>query len=238
MPPYRDGCIIVYIIIKAMVTRIFITIFCLFFVLANVSAQGPDNPVSGFFDAKYAPPLSKLGDVGGSGYGLTEKIVSWLIGMFWIIAVGFVIWAAFTFLFASGDDGKIDEAKSRLKYALIATMVALLATGIKPITMSLLRGDTYGGGGGGGGYGAECVTKNEEECGNDSDCEWNSVLGCEARECDDFSNSSECNARAQCEWVSNSCETIYAKCATNKYESTCNLQSSQCHWNGTSCVAN
>ncbi len=209
--------------------------------LPTSNAQGPNNPVSGFFNPQYAPPLSKLGDVGGSGYGLAEKLVNWLIGIFWIVAVGFVIWAAFTFLFADGDENEIGDAKNRLKYALIAAMVALLATGIKPITRSLLRGDTYGGGG--GGFGSECVSySTEEQCGNNSNCEWNPGLippfGCEAKECNNFGNSSDCNARAQCEWVSNSCETIYTKCATNRYESTCNLQSFQCHWENNRCVVN
>lgn len=212
----------------------FITVFCLsLFITTTVSAQGPNNPVSGFFDPKYAPPLTKLGDVGGTGYGLAEKLLTWFIAVFWIVAVGFVIWSAFTFLFANGDEGKIGEAKNRLKYALIAAVVALLSVGIKPITTSLLKGET-GGSGGGGGFGSECISYNtEEQCGANSNCEWTKgvgVFGCTARECKDFNNASECNSLSQCEWVSDECMTIFTKCATNSSEATCNIQSSQCHW--------
>lgn len=222
---------------------VLLLLFSSFYSLVSnyTSAQGPANPVSGFFDPQYAPPITQLGEVGGSGYGLAEKLVNWLIGIFWIIAVGFVVWAAFIFLFANGEDDKISAAKQRLKYALIAAIVALLATGIKPITMSLLRGETGGDGYSGSGFGAQCISYTyKKDCEKDLDCEWNEIPGpldCGARECDDFGNASECNSRAQCEWVKNKCKTVYAKCATNLYESTCNLQSSQCHWDGSSCVA-
>ena len=34
------------------------------------------------------------------------KIVNWMFGIFWIIAAGVIIWAAFTFLTAGGSDEK------------------------------------------------------------------------------------------------------------------------------------
>lgn len=79
-------------------------------------------------------PITKLSQLG------IESLVVWLIGIFWIVAVGFIIWSAFTFLFANGDETKVGEAKKRLLYAVIASAVALLSTGIDIIAKSLLSG--------------------------------------------------------------------------------------------------
>jgi|SRR3989338_5258490 len=91
------------------------------------------------------PPITKLDDILNptAKTGTLATLIGWLIGMFWILAIGFVIWAAFTFLFADGDEGKIGEAKNRLKYAMIAAMVAALATGIDVIVYYLLKGNIY-----------------------------------------------------------------------------------------------
>ncbi len=86
-------------------------------------------------------PLTQLGGTAaGSAEYLLLQLLKWLIAVFWILAVGFVVWAAFTFLFADGDEGKIGEAKNRLKYAVIAAAVALLSTGINIIVYYLLGG--------------------------------------------------------------------------------------------------
>src|SRR3989344_5536209 len=62
-----------------------------------------------------------------------EKIVFWLYGIFWILAVGFIIWAAFLFMGANGEADKITKAKIMLVYTLIAAAVVLLANGIRDI---------------------------------------------------------------------------------------------------------
>lgn len=79
-------------------------------------------------------PIENLGDVGG----LVSTIVNWMIGIFWIITVAFLIWAAFLYLTAGGEEEKLNEAKSRVIYALIAAAIALLSTGIQAIVRNLL----------------------------------------------------------------------------------------------------
>ena len=68
------------------------------------------------------------------------KILNWMFGIFWIVAVGIIIWAAFTFLTAGGNEEKIEKAKKILLYALIAAAVVLLASGVKPIVTNILQG--------------------------------------------------------------------------------------------------
>ncbi len=69
------------------------------------------------------------------------KIVNWMFGVFWIIAVAIMIWAAFTFLTAGDDKEKVEKAKKMLLYALIAAAVALLASGVGPIVTNILKGE-------------------------------------------------------------------------------------------------
>ncbi len=90
-------------------------------------------------------PITKLQNIldPTTKTGTLPTLVGWLIGVFWIMAIGFVVWAAFTFLFADGDENEIGDAKNRLKYALIAAMVAALSTGIDVIVYYLLRGNIY-----------------------------------------------------------------------------------------------
>lgn len=64
--------------------------------------------------------------------------LEWFIGVFWIITVGMVVWAAFLYLTAGGNEEKIGEAKKRLTYAVIAAAIALLSTGIDLIAYYLL----------------------------------------------------------------------------------------------------
>src|SRR3989344_8742414 len=91
------------------------------------------------------PPIVSLDGPGAPGEGSVTSVLlgllKWFYAVFWVVAVGFVIWAAFTFLFADGDEGKIGEAKNRLKYAVIAAAVALLSTGINVIVYYLLGGN-------------------------------------------------------------------------------------------------
>jgi len=64
--------------------------------------------------------------------------VVWFYGLFWALAVVFLIWAAVTYLTANGDADKVATAKQRVVYAVIAACIALLATGIRSIATSLL----------------------------------------------------------------------------------------------------
>ena len=83
-----------------------------------------------------AAPITSLGGVQTS----ITAIVNWMIIVFWVVAVGFMIWAAFTYLTANGEEEKIGEAKQRLIYALVAAAIALLSGGIKGIVTSVLSG--------------------------------------------------------------------------------------------------
>ncbi len=65
--------------------------------------------------------------------------VVYLFNIFWVIAVGMLIWAAIMFVTAGGDDEKITKAKKIILYAVIAAAVALLANGIQALVLNVLQ---------------------------------------------------------------------------------------------------
>lgn len=69
---------------------------------------------------------------------LVQNISDWIIALFWIVAVLFIILAAFNFLTAQGNAEKASKAKSQITYAIIAIVVAILATSFQPFLEDLL----------------------------------------------------------------------------------------------------
>lgn len=68
------------------------------------------------------------------------NLITWMMGIFWILTVAFLIWAAFLFLTAGGEEEKITKAKRTILYAVIAGVVATVATAIDIIVYNLLKG--------------------------------------------------------------------------------------------------
>ncbi|MBI2515042.1 hypothetical protein HYV91_02565 [Candidatus Wolfebacteria bacterium] len=68
--------------------------------------------------------------------------VRWAYILFFILAVLFVLIAAYTYLTAAGNQEKIDKAKTMLIYSAVAVAVALMA-----IVFNTIIGGFVGGGG-------------------------------------------------------------------------------------------
>ena len=75
---------------------------------------------------------------------IIRGVVRWIYIIFFIIAVLFIIFAAFTYLTSAGDPEKVGTAKSQLIYAAIAIAVALLAVGFQAIVSNFLAAPTAG----------------------------------------------------------------------------------------------
>jgi len=69
------------------------------------------------------------------------KLVYWL---FFLIAILFIILAAFNYLTAGGDPSKVKKATNMLIYAVVAVVVALIAWGIESIVRNALSTGTGG----------------------------------------------------------------------------------------------
>ncbi|MFH1347052.1 MAG: pilin [Spirochaetota bacterium] len=98
----------------------------------------------------YAQPSTGL-DLPGANTSITtvsslvdiiRGVVKWIYTIFFIIAVLFIIFAAFTYLTAGGDPEKTTKAKNQLIYATVAIAVALLALGFQSIVANFLASPT------------------------------------------------------------------------------------------------
>ncbi len=72
-------------------------------------------------------------------YNLTVRVLGYLQTFFWIIAVIFVVIAAYKYLTSGGDTDKIGEAKHMLIYAVLAIVVALIATAVVSVVQSFVN---------------------------------------------------------------------------------------------------
>lgn len=85
-----------------------------------IYAQPGDTP---------ATPLENIDQV----QTWANKLVSWIQWILFVVAAVFIVLAAFTYLTAAGDAEKSGKAKKQITGAVIALVIALLATGVSAI---------------------------------------------------------------------------------------------------------
>lgn len=71
---------------------------------------------------------------------VVKRLIGWVYVVFFVLAVLFILMAAFTYLGAAGDEEKIKKAKNQIIYAAVAIVVALLAVGFSSIIGNFLGG--------------------------------------------------------------------------------------------------
>jgi uncharacterized membrane protein YidH (DUF202 family) len=79
---------------------------------------------------------------------LSDKVclvAQWLFTFLIILAVIFVVVAAFRYLFAQGDPEKIKTANHAIIYAVVAVVVAVLAKGVPSIVGAFFTSGTFTG---------------------------------------------------------------------------------------------
>jgi len=85
------------------------------------------------------PGITATGPTTVSGtVDILKNIVRWIYIIFFIIAVMFILFAAFTYLTAQGDPEKVKSAKDQIIYAAVAIIVALLAVSIDTMISTFL----------------------------------------------------------------------------------------------------
>ena len=62
---------------------------------------------------------------------ILETALAWIYTLFFVIAAIMIVWAAFNYLTAGGDEEKVDKAKGAIKNAIIAIAVAIVASSVK-----------------------------------------------------------------------------------------------------------
>lgn len=83
----------------------------------------------------------------GLNFGRFLRIINQLIDYFFtlllVLAVVFILWAAFKYLTAGGDEEKVGKAHQMLLWAVIAIAVALLAQGVIYLVGSIVGVDPF-----------------------------------------------------------------------------------------------
>ena len=66
------------------------------------------------------------------------KIGRWMFAILMALGIVFVLYAAFLYLVAQGDDTKITTAKKVLIYSIVALVVGVLAGGVSVVVQDFL----------------------------------------------------------------------------------------------------
>ena len=94
--------------------------------LAQTQGEIPDSPLSS--------PINSPAEV----VTTLDTISGWLFTIFFALAVVFLVYAAFVYLTAGGNETRVGSAKNILIYAIVAIVVALVAGGIPLFVAGLL----------------------------------------------------------------------------------------------------
>ena len=100
------------------------------FVLAD---HGPDHPGDvGFKDLPEGPQK------GGALLDTIDGITDWIFAVLMLIAVIFLVMAAFQFITGGGNPEKLSEARQKLLYAIIGIGLAFAANGVDNILTNII----------------------------------------------------------------------------------------------------
>ena len=111
--------------------KIFISLSLLSIIVCPMVAFGAQTSPIGCFSGTCAEGGTSIVD-------LLIKAVKWMYTLFFIAAVAYILWAAYIFLTSKGDKAKVEEGKKRLTYAVIAIVIALVASSVVSIVQSFL----------------------------------------------------------------------------------------------------
>lgn len=81
-----------------------------------------------------APAIDEVGDI----MRILNFIINIIFTLLMIVAIGFILFAAFKYLTAMGDPAKVGEAHKALLSAAIAIAVALVSRGVQALVANIL----------------------------------------------------------------------------------------------------
>lgn len=70
---------------------------------------------------------------------VTQRIVNWIFVFLMVIAVGFILAAAFSYLNSKGESTKITEATKKFIFAAVAIAVGLIAQSVPFVVRTLIQ---------------------------------------------------------------------------------------------------
>lgn len=80
-------------------------------------------------------PVRSIEDI----LSILNTVINWIFSILLIVAVIYILLAAFAYLGSAGDPEKVQTAQNRLIYAAVAIGIGLIAKGIEFIVRQLIR---------------------------------------------------------------------------------------------------
>ena len=71
---------------------------------------------------------------------LVDLLTNWVFAIFVILAIIFVLLAAFQFVTAGGEAEKVSEARQKLIWAAVGIIIALISKGLVPVIKNIVGG--------------------------------------------------------------------------------------------------
>lgn len=114
---------------------LFFALFLIFSFLPNVFAQNTLNQAAQQLCTGADCVINSPNQI----FNILTKIVRWAYTIFFVVAVFFILLAAFNFLTAQGDATKIQNARDQILWAVVAIIIALISVGAAQIIKSFVE---------------------------------------------------------------------------------------------------
>ena len=101
------------------------------FVSANHEGAHPGD-TEGYQDLPKGPQS------GGAALDTIDVITDWIFAVLMLVAVIYLVLAAYQFITGGGDPSKVTEARQKLLYAVIGIALALAASGVDNVLRNIV----------------------------------------------------------------------------------------------------
>ena len=102
------------------------------FVFASHEGAHPGDPEVGYENLPPGP------DTGGVFLDTVDAITDWVFAVLMLVAVIYLVLAAYQFITGGGDPQKVSEARQKLLYAVIGIGLALAANGVDNVLTNII----------------------------------------------------------------------------------------------------
>ena len=116
--------------------KIFSIIFLIIYLILNLNfSYAQKGPKPAPIPSDSSSPIKSGQDI----MDLLGGILEYITIVFWILAIGAALYAAYLYLFSRGNEEKAKEARKMLWYAVIAMVIGLIAFSLPAIIKSILE---------------------------------------------------------------------------------------------------
>ncbi len=102
-------------------------------ILMIAAASSPALVFADDSELNQTPPDVQITDV-------IERLRNYFLGAVIVACTFMILWGAFNFVTAGGDEKKVESGRKTIYYAVIGLVIALLAMAITSLVMGIVKG--------------------------------------------------------------------------------------------------